>query len=298
MGRLFIGTSVANELPDAPESEHGLHGPAYLLIAGYAIEAMLKAAAVQIELNVGGVDRVVTGGPSPTLRPWIKTHKLERLAARAGITYDGESLVYLRRIEKYILWAGRYPVPLAPPTVTEPRGFDYQIGVQDRTQFQKLYDLARDAYTTARESDSTWKEPSNVGNYRERESVWMATCTRWLRVVGPRLIDHAIKVANGDRGVFEVGIDTAEMTRHLTQPNSFVRLDPVGLPAEDFVSIVGDREGVGAETAQRWAEQLATMDATRDAALFLHSTPDADDRWFSRYVFFKEGLNAPSDADE
>ena len=40
------------------------------------------------------------------------------------------------------------------------------------------------------------------------------------------------------------------------------------------------------------------MDATRDAALFLHSTPDADDRWFSRYVFFKEGLNAPSDAEE
>ena len=69
---------------------------------------MLKAAAVQIELNVGGVDRVVTGGPSPTLlKPWIKTHKLERLAARAGITYNGESLVYLRRFEKLAIPVGR-----------------------------------------------------------------------------------------------------------------------------------------------------------------------------------------------
>jgi hypothetical protein len=31
------------------------------------------------------------------------------------------------------------------------------------------------------------------------------------------------------------------------------------------------------------------MDPFRDVALFLHSTPDADGRWFSRYMFLKGG---------
>ncbi len=42
----------------------GLHAPAYMLVAGFAIEAMLKAAAIQTELNAGGIDRVVVPGSS------------------------------------------------------------------------------------------------------------------------------------------------------------------------------------------------------------------------------------------
>lgn len=293
IGRLFDTAGDAGnavEPMDAAEADYaGSHSPAYLLVAGFAIEAMLKAAAIQVELNAVGIDGVIVRGSFPTLQPWMKTHNLEKLAARAGITYHDELLIYLRRFERYILWAGRYPVPLAPSTVAEPRGFDYEIGVQDRPRFQELYDLARAAYVQAREVELAWSEPTSLGDYRRREAVWMATCSDWLRVVRSALIDHAQRIASGDRGVLRVNIDTSEMQSHLSRPTSLVRLEPVWLPAEEFIAIVGGRDGVGADTGRRWADRLAAMDPSQDVALFLHSTPDADGRWFSRYIFLKGG---------
>jgi hypothetical protein len=283
----------------AAKTDHaGLHSPAYLLLAGFAIEAMLKAAATQVELNAGGIDRVIISSPSPTLQPWIKTHKLEKLAARAGITYEDELLIYLRRFEKYIVWAGRYPVRLAPAMETEPRGFDYQLGVQDRSRFQEIYDHARAAYFRARQAEPAWSETTSVGDYREREAVWMATCTDWLRVVRPALIEHTQRIASGDRGVLRVNIDSPEMRNHLTDPGTLVRLDTAWLPAEEFIAMVNARDGVGAETGRRWADALRAMDPARDVALFLHSTPDADGRWFSRYIFLKGSDSGSGQGDD
>lgn len=240
------------------------HSYAYLLVAGFAIEAMLKAAAIQAALNDGGIDRVIVAGLSPRLQPWVKTHKLEGLAARAGVECDEELRTYIRRFEKYILWAGRYPVPIAPPEKTDPRGFDYQIGVQDEVKFRQIFGLARHAYLRARDADNAWAEPTAAGEYRQREAVWMMTCSDWLRVVRPALIGHAKRVANGDRGVLQVNIDTPEMQRHLTAPTSIVQLVPVWLPAEEFVAIVGDRSCVGPENSRRWAEVLTVMDPSRE----------------------------------
>jgi hypothetical protein len=267
----------------------GLHAPAYLLVAGFAIEAMLKAAAIQTELNAGGIDRVVVPGSSPVLQPWVKTHNLEKLAARAAITPSDETVIYLRRFERYILWAGRYPVPVSPPDESESRGFDYQIGVQDRQKFQEIFDIARTAYLRARDAENAWTESTNLGDYRHREAVWMATCTEWLRVVRPALVSHAQQVAAGDRGVLNVNIDVDDMRAQLSARTALVRLEPIWLPADEFIAIVGAREGVGADTGRRWADQLAVMDAAQDVALFVHSTPDADGRWFSRYIFLKAG---------
>jgi hypothetical protein len=84
-----------------------------------------------------------------------------------------------------------------------------------------------------------------------------------------------------------VNIDTTEMLRHLEARHAFVRLEPAWLPCDEFVSIVGANAGVGAETARRWAGPLTSMDPSRDAALFLHSTPDSDGRWFSRFIFLR-----------
>lgn len=262
---------------------------AYLLVAGFAIEAMLKAAAIQAALNEGGIDRVILAGSSPRLQPWLKTHKLESLAARAGVECDEELRTYIRRFEKYILWAGRYPVPLAPPENTEPRGFDYQIGVQDEVKFRQIFELARHAYLHASDAENAWADSTAAGEYRQREAVWMMTCSEWLRVVRPVLIGHAKRVANGDRGVLQVNIDTPEMQRHLTAPTTIVQLVPTWFPAEEFSAIVGDRSGVGSETGRRWAEALTAMDPSRDVALFLHSSPDSEGRWFSRYIFLKDG---------
>lgn len=103
IGRLFdiAGDATSQAVEPVDAGDHaGLHSPAYLLVAGFAIEAMLKAAAIHVELNAGGVDRVIAAGSCPTLRRWVKTHKLEKLAARAGITYQDELLIYLLRFEK------------------------------------------------------------------------------------------------------------------------------------------------------------------------------------------------------
>jgi hypothetical protein len=295
IGRMFDldrdGSGEAAGPGDAQGHEPGAwsHSYAYLLVAGFAIEAMLKAAAIQSALNDGGVDRVIVAGSSPRLQPWLKTHKLESLAARAGVMCDEELLTYIRRFETYILWAGRYPVPIAPPEKTEARGFDYQIGVQDEIKFRQIFDLARSAYLRARDSENAWADTTAAGEYRQREAVWMMTCSDWLRVVRPALIDHAKRVANGDRGVLRVNIDTTEMKRHLTAPTSVVRIVPVWLAADEFSAIVGERSGVGPETSRRWAEGLTAMDPSRDVALFLHSTPDSEGRWFSRYIFIKHG---------
>lgn len=290
--RLFdvVGSGDRERLKESgATADAALHSPAYLLVAGFAIETMLKAVAIQVELNAGGAERVIVGGSHPALQPWVKTHKLERLAVRAGIAYDNELLIYLRRFEKYIMWAGRYPVPVMPPSATEARGFDYQVGAQDRDRFIQIYQGASAAYAHARQVESAWSEPTTVGGYRRREAVWMATSTEWLRRVRLALVNHAQRVGAGDHGVLQVNIDEPEMRRHLMEPTSVVRLEPTWLPADEFIAIVGGRDGVGAETARRWADALATMDPFRDVALFLHSTPDADGRWFSRHMFLKGG---------
>jgi hypothetical protein len=262
------------------------HGPAFLLLFGFGLEATLKAAALQVELNAGGIHRVLVMTPAPRVQTWLKTHRLEALANRAGVSYAADELLYLRRFETHLRWAGRYPVPLAPnPTV--PRGFDYQLGMQDRAIGRVLVQRARDVYERARSVDGAWKEPDGVGDYRDREAQWMAASTKWLTVVRSLLIEHALRMAGGERGVMQLSIDTSEIQAHLKATTTTVRLDPIWLPMEEFISIVGSREGVGHDTAERWANTLAAMDPRKDVALFLCSRPDDDGRWFSRYVFLR-----------
>ncbi len=289
--RLFDLSGPTSPKPIADVS--GMHAPAYLLIAGFAIEAKLKAAAIQTELNEGGIDRLIVPGPSPLLRGWVKTHKLAALAARARVSYDGDELIYLRRFEKYIIWAGRYPVPLAPPSASEPRGFDHRVGLQDRRVFQEILKHARGAYLRARSAEGAWSEPTSVGPYREREAIWMATCTQWLRIVRQALVNHALRVCNGERGVLQINVDTSEMQAQVSAPTSLVRLEPAWFPADEFLSLFGSTDGVGPETARRWAEGLTRMDPSTDVVLFLYNTPDADGRWFSRYIFLREGEIEP-----
>jgi hypothetical protein len=117
----------------------------------------------------------------------------------------------------------------------------------------------------------------------------LAVNTRWLNVVRPALVRHCVKLGSGDRGVLRINVDTSEMRQHLKPPHALVRLDPAWHPADEFISFVAGNDGVGAETARRWAEQLAGMNASHDVALFIHSTPDRDGRWFSRFIFLQDG---------
>ena len=270
---------------DTARGPDSSHGPAFLLLVGFALEAMLKAAALQVELNAGGVDRVLVHQPTPRVQPWLKTHRLEAIAQRASIAYSGDELLYLRRFEKHLTWAGRYPVPLTPE-LNAPRGFDYQIGVQDRVAGHALFQRARDAYEHAKTVAGAWVERDSIGNYHHREAEWMAATTEWMHGVRPILIRHAIEMGRGVPGVMQLSIDTSEIRSQLVG-SSTVRLDPVWVPTDEFLAIMSRSDGVGRETARRWSVSLGAMDPRRDAALFLCSRPDGDGRWFSRYVFLK-----------
>jgi hypothetical protein len=73
----------------------------------------------------------------------------------------------------------------------------------------------------------------------------------------------------------------------LTAPSSVnVRMDPTWIPIDSFIEIIRPQEptGLGPETAERWRAAISILDPRRDLALFLHSTPDADDHWLSRFI--------------
>lgn len=87
----------------------GNHVYAFLLVAGAALEAMIKAAAIQAAFNVGGFKAVIT--ERNQLQGWVTTHSLVRLAERAKLPLSVDEEDQLKRFTKYVVWAGSYPVP-------------------------------------------------------------------------------------------------------------------------------------------------------------------------------------------
>lgn len=113
---------------------------------------------------------------------------------------------------------------------------------------------------------------------------WTEVCGDWLRLVFAPLSNHARQLAQGDRGVLEVNIDVFDMERMLAAKHLHEWLDPVWISAYDFIEMANEAAGIGAETAQRWADSLSLMDPTRDVALFLHSTANPQGQWCSRFL--------------
>ena len=124
----------------------------------------------------------------------------------------------------------------------------------------------------------------------KKRTAWEETVVRWLPAVFPVLAEHARRLAQGERGVLFLTIDTAEMQRMLSTPGTrTVILDPAWRPAAGFIKNMSDLAGVGPETAGRWAAMINIMDPARDVALFLASSPDADGGWFSRFLVTHDG---------
>ena len=124
---------------------------------------------------------------------------------------------------------------------------------------------------------------------RDRES-WYAASNLWLHRVFPALAESARHVAHGDRGVIELTMNTPDMKRMLAAAGSIrVSVDLCWHPADNFVTLVNDPANVGPETGRRWGNMLAVMDPTSDVALFLHSTPNVDGRWFLRFLVVHDG---------
>lgn len=72
----------------------------YLLLQGFAIELAIKSVLISLDHNYAG--KVKKDG-----------HKLVKLFEKSNITLDNVQLNLLDRLTDCIVWAGRYPYPLA-----------------------------------------------------------------------------------------------------------------------------------------------------------------------------------------
>lgn len=96
---------AAFELLVATEAESQSHGPrlsgvAYML-AGFAVEVLIKGVLIQ---NGSGLD---SKG-----RFELDSHDLLKLADRAALVLTEEEGRLLERLQEFLTWAGRYPIPL------------------------------------------------------------------------------------------------------------------------------------------------------------------------------------------
>jgi hypothetical protein len=85
---IYVASAAAGTAPkDHPgfDAESGRHAHAYLLVAGCALEAMLKAAAIQRALNKQGPRGALTPD-GKQLQGWLTNHELGALAKRATVT--------------------------------------------------------------------------------------------------------------------------------------------------------------------------------------------------------------------
>ena len=83
--------------------DHGIERVALMLL-GFAIENVSKGLIVQ-------ADPSVVNDEDAQLR--LKTHDLVNLAERAGIDLDASEQGHLQVVRDYLVWLGRYPVPLS-----------------------------------------------------------------------------------------------------------------------------------------------------------------------------------------
>ena len=78
--------------------------PVFMLLAGLAIENLAKAKLVE------GRSSPATVGDA--LAPDLKSHDLVDLLHRAGLTLSDDESYLAERLQAFVEWAGRYPIPV------------------------------------------------------------------------------------------------------------------------------------------------------------------------------------------
>jgi hypothetical protein len=72
---------------------------------------------------------------------------------------------------------------------------------------------------------------------QERRALWATTVDRWLHAVFSGLPDHARRLAEGDRGVLLVAVETVAMERML-ETSRVVAGDPQCFQIDVFVEMI------------------------------------------------------------
>jgi hypothetical protein len=108
--------------------------PVGLMIAGYALESLAKGLQVAKDPTLVTDDGKLTHD--------FASHGLEKHLGRAGIKLDKEEnkekLELIQRLDAFILWAGRYPIPKNPGKYA-PQGGKPLISTSDPRLFRQLF---------------------------------------------------------------------------------------------------------------------------------------------------------------
>jgi len=105
----LLATQVKEDLAKAHEQRNNYIPSTFssaLMLAGFAIENMLKALLVTQRPAFDS-----SGNFS------FKTHDLLKLADDVGLNLSMDERILLERLEQFLTWAGRYPVPLCADTM-------------------------------------------------------------------------------------------------------------------------------------------------------------------------------------
>ena len=122
----------------------------YMLLCGLALEVFVKGICVAKNPKVVKDNRFV--GP--------RNHKLLDLFASAKIDLSDQERELVERLEHFVLWAGRYPIPLNLREYlprTQPNGGsgpDGHFSSRDPDLLKELMDRTEAALQSARESAS------------------------------------------------------------------------------------------------------------------------------------------------
>ncbi|HEY4343246.1 MAG TPA: hypothetical protein VGN05_02785, partial [Parvibaculum sp.] len=117
--------------------------PIALMLGGYAIETMLKGVIVE-----EGDDSAVPSPAAKKAQEFLpKSHDLQRLAEKAQLPIDDSDRMTLGELTKYVLWGGRYPIPLVPNGYVLPLVFAEALGISPLwdayvSLYKKLHRLA------------------------------------------------------------------------------------------------------------------------------------------------------------
>lgn len=109
---------VTNDLPGAKtdaERRLGMYTASHLLLAGYAVENAVKAIRVK-QFAAAGKQAVAKNHVH--IDNELDTHDTVALTAAAGVALSRPQRALLERLQQYVMWSGRYPIPKRVDTAT------------------------------------------------------------------------------------------------------------------------------------------------------------------------------------
>lgn len=106
-------------------------GRSYLLLAGLALENLVKGICIKNDPTIVSQQKVEWGRSG---------HELTDLFDKAGITLDTDELRFIEKLQEFVLWVGRYSLPKRASDYTKRSDQTPMVGMPgDKMMFEQVY---------------------------------------------------------------------------------------------------------------------------------------------------------------